>query len=141
MWCRWYRVWEKFILLWAVYSSFFTPMEFGFFRGLPDNLDLLDIFSQVAFFIDIFLQFFVAYRDSQTYKIIANRRLIAIRYIFHPLSKWQRNCYKLNHLKQTLLFVAVTWNLILSLIYLLACRGILFIRYKLKLHINAKNIC
>ncbi|XP_071707836.1 potassium channel SKOR-like [Rutidosis leptorrhynchoides] len=78
---RWYRAWEKFILLWAIYSSFFTPMEFGFFRGLPNHLYLLDIFSQVAFFVDIFLQFFVAYRDSQTYKMIFNRQLIAIRYL------------------------------------------------------------
>nr|XP_043632103.1 potassium channel SKOR-like [Erigeron canadensis] len=78
---RWYRMWEKFILLWAVYSSFFTPMEFGFFRGLPENLYLLDIFSQAAFLVDIFLQFFVAYRDSQTYKIVVSRRLIAIRYV------------------------------------------------------------
>ncbi|KAL4577960.1 hypothetical protein LXL04_014075 [Taraxacum kok-saghyz] len=78
---RWYRAWEKFILLWAVYSSFFTPMEFGFFRGLPDNLYFLDIFGQVAFFVDVFLQFFVAYRDPQTYKMIPNRDLIAIRYL------------------------------------------------------------
>nr|XP_043633868.1 potassium channel SKOR-like [Erigeron canadensis] len=78
---RWYKAWENFILLCAVYSSFFTPMEFGFFRGLPDHLYLLDILSQAAFFGDIVLQFFVAYRDSQTYKIILSRRLIAIRYL------------------------------------------------------------
>ncbi|KAK9062199.1 hypothetical protein SSX86_019385 [Deinandra increscens subsp. villosa] len=78
---RWYRTWEKVILVWAVYSSFFTPMEFGFFRGLPDHLYLLDIFSQAAFFVDIILQFFVAYRDSQTNKIIGSLQLIAIRYL------------------------------------------------------------
>ncbi|KAI3723042.1 hypothetical protein L2E82_34350 [Cichorium intybus] len=78
---RWYRAWEKFILLWAVYSSFFTPMEFGFFRGLPNNFYLLDIFSQTAFFIDVVLQFFVSYRDSQTHKLVLNRDLIALRYL------------------------------------------------------------
>lgn len=78
---RWYRAWEKFILIWAVYSSFFTPMEFGFFRGLPNHLYLLDIFGQTAFLIDVFLQFFVAYRDSLTYKMVFNRNLIAIRYL------------------------------------------------------------
>ncbi|KAL8193974.1 hypothetical protein R6Q57_026216 [Mikania cordata] len=78
---RWYRAWVKIILVWAVYSSFFTPMEFGFFRGLPDRLYLLDILSQAAFFVDIVVQFFVAYRDSQTYKIIVSPRLIAIRYL------------------------------------------------------------
>ncbi|KAL9316386.1 hypothetical protein ACSQ67_017387 [Phaseolus vulgaris] len=78
---RWYRAWTKFILLWAVYSSFFTPMEFGFFRGLPENLFILDIIGQIAFLVDIFLQFFVAYRDSQTYRMIYKRTPIALRYL------------------------------------------------------------
>ncbi|QCE01151.1 potassium channel SKOR-like [Vigna unguiculata] len=78
---RWYRAWTKFILLWAVYSSFFTPMEFGFFRGLPENLFILDIIGQIAFFFDIFLQFFVAYRDSQTYRMVYKRTPIALRYL------------------------------------------------------------
>ncbi|KAL8200265.1 hypothetical protein R6Q57_011604 [Mikania cordata] len=77
----WYRAWEKFILLWALYSSFFTPMEFGFFRGLPKNLYFLDIAGQVAFLIDVILQFFIAYRDTQTYKMVSNRNLIAVRYL------------------------------------------------------------
>ncbi|XP_057972107.1 potassium channel SKOR-like isoform X2 [Malania oleifera] len=78
---RWYRAWVKFILIWAVYSSFFTPLEFGFFRGLPENLLFLDIAGQIAFFVDIFLQFFVAYRDSQTYRMVHKRKLIAVRYL------------------------------------------------------------
>lgn len=77
--CRWYRAWLKFILLWAVYSSFFTPMEFGFFRGLPENLFILDIVGQIAFLVDIVLQFFVAYRDSQTYRMVYKRTPIALR--------------------------------------------------------------
>ncbi|KAL2317285.1 hypothetical protein Fmac_031161 [Flemingia macrophylla] len=76
---RWYRAWTKFILLWAVYSSFFTPMEFGFFRGLPENLFILDIIGQIAFLVDIVLQFFVAYRDSQTYRMVYRRTPIALR--------------------------------------------------------------
>lgn len=78
---RWYRAWTIFILLWAVYSSFFTPMEFGFFRGLPENLFIMDIVGQVAFLLDIVLQFFVAYRDSQTYRMIYKRSPIALRYL------------------------------------------------------------
>ncbi|OMO95506.1 hypothetical protein CCACVL1_05394 [Corchorus capsularis] len=78
---RWYRAWTKFILIWALYSSFFTPMEFGFFRGLPENLFILDIVGQVAFLLDIILQFFLAYRDSQTYRIVYKRSSIAIRYL------------------------------------------------------------
>ena len=76
---RWYRAWLKFILLWAMYSSFFTPMEFGFFRGLPENLFILDILGQIAFLVDIVLQFFVAYRDSQTYRMVEKRTSIALR--------------------------------------------------------------
>lgn len=78
---RWYKAWEKMILIWALYSSFFTPMEFGFFRGLPRELFLLDIIGQAAFLIDILLQFFVAYRDSRTYKMVYKRPLIALRYM------------------------------------------------------------
>ncbi|OAY57200.1 potassium channel SKOR isoform X2 [Manihot esculenta] len=78
---RWYRAWTKFILIWAIYSSFFTPMEFGFFRGLPENLFILDIVGQLAFLFDIVLQFFIAYRDSQTYRMIYKRTPIAIRYL------------------------------------------------------------
>ncbi|KAG4402630.1 hypothetical protein GLYMA_02G243400v4 [Glycine max] len=78
---RWYRAWTNFILVWAVYSSFFTPMEFGFFRGLPENLFILDIIGQIAFLVDIVLQFFVAYRDSQTYRMVYKRTPIALRYL------------------------------------------------------------
>ncbi|KAG5529742.1 hypothetical protein RHGRI_030203 [Rhododendron griersonianum] len=78
---RWYRTWTKIILGWAIYSSFFTPFEFGFFRGLPRKFFLLDIFSQAAFLVDIILRFFVAYRDSQTYKIVYNHTPIALRYL------------------------------------------------------------
>ncbi|WOL20137.1 potassium channel KOR1-like isoform X1 [Canna indica] len=77
---RWYQLWMQFILLWAVYSSFFTPMEFAFFRGLPKNLFVLDIAGQFAFFVDLFVQFRVAYRDSHTYNIVSNPSDIAIRY-------------------------------------------------------------
>ncbi|CAI9110274.1 OLC1v1010268C1 [Oldenlandia corymbosa var. corymbosa] len=78
---RWYRAWEKFILIWALYSSCFTPLEFGFFRGLPKKLFVLDIVGQVAFFIDIILHFFVAYLDTETYVLVKKRTPIAIRYM------------------------------------------------------------
>ncbi|KAJ4706267.1 Potassium channel SKOR [Melia azedarach] len=78
---RWYRAWTKFILIWALYSSFFTPMEFAFFRGLPENLFILDIAGQIAFLLDIILNFFLAYRDSQTYRMIYKRTPIALRYL------------------------------------------------------------
>lgn len=78
---RYYRIWTQFILLWAVYSSFFTPIEFGFFRGLPEDLLFLDIAGQIAFLVDIVVQFFVAYRDSQTYLLVHKRTPIALRYL------------------------------------------------------------
>ncbi|XP_068336666.1 potassium channel SKOR-like [Pyrus communis] len=77
----WYRVWMKFILLWAVYSSFFTPFEFGFFRGLGDRFFILDVVGQVAFLVDIVLQFFIAYRDIHTYRMVYKRNRIALRYL------------------------------------------------------------
>ncbi|KAJ4960046.1 hypothetical protein NE237_019956 [Protea cynaroides] len=78
---RWYLAWKHFILLWAIYSSFFTPFEFAFFRGLPDDLFLLDIMGQIAFFVDIIIHFFLAYRDTQTYRMISNRNVIALGYL------------------------------------------------------------
>ncbi|XP_021830942.1 potassium channel SKOR [Prunus avium] len=77
----WYRAWTKFILVWAVYSSFFTPFEFGFFRGLEQKLFILDVVGQVAFLLDIILQFFLAYRDAQTYRMVYKRTPIALRYL------------------------------------------------------------
>ncbi|CAH1424938.1 unnamed protein product [Lactuca virosa] len=78
---RWYIAWKQFILIWAIYSSFFTPLEFGFFRGLPENLFLLDIAGQLAFFIDILIHFFVAYKDAHSHRLVCNHNLIAIRYL------------------------------------------------------------
>ncbi|KAJ4835812.1 hypothetical protein Tsubulata_031355 [Turnera subulata] len=77
----WYAVWVHFILIWAVYSSFFTPLEFGFFRGLPENLFLLDIAGQIAFLIDIVVRFFVAYRDTHSYRLVYSHNHIARRYL------------------------------------------------------------
>ncbi|KAK0582599.1 hypothetical protein LWI29_027488 [Acer saccharum] len=78
---RWYRAWTKFILIWALYSSCFTPLEFGFFRGLPENLFILDIVGQVAFLLDILFNFFLAYRDNRTYRLVYKRSPIALRYL------------------------------------------------------------
>ncbi|XP_044959102.1 potassium channel KOR1-like [Hordeum vulgare subsp. vulgare] len=75
-----YWLWTRFIVFWAAYSSFLTPLEFGFFRGLPRNLLLLDMVGQIAFLIDIVLRFLVAYRDSDTHRITYNPTSIAVRY-------------------------------------------------------------
>lgn len=64
----------------AIYSTFFTPMEFGFIRGLSKNLALVDVATQVFFLVDIVMQFLVAYRDSQTYNMVYKRKPIALRY-------------------------------------------------------------
>ncbi|CAN1847524.1 Potassium channel SKOR [Linum perenne] len=55
-------------------------MEFGFFRGLPNNLFILDIVGQIAFLLDIILQFFISYRDPLTYRMVYNLTPIALRY-------------------------------------------------------------
>lgn len=82
---RWYKAWEMFILLWAIYSSLFTPMEFGFFRGLPENLFVLDIVGQIAFLVDVVLLFFVAFRDSHTYRTDYKPTHIALRLVLYIL--------------------------------------------------------
>ncbi|KAG0489151.1 hypothetical protein HPP92_007962 [Vanilla planifolia] len=75
-----YHLWTHFILVWAAYSSFFTPVEFGFFRGLPRNLVFLDIAGQIAFLADIVIQFLLAYRDPHTYRMVYSPTSIAFRY-------------------------------------------------------------
>ncbi|CAN6700288.1 unnamed protein product [Malus baccata var. baccata] len=54
-----------------VYSSFFTPFEFGFFRGLGERLFILDVVGQL----------FIAYRDSHTYRMVYKHNWIALRII------------------------------------------------------------
>ncbi|KAM1132750.1 hypothetical protein FF1_047096 [Malus domestica] len=76
----WRRRFSHRILL-TVYSSFFTPFEFGFFRGLGERLFILDVVGQVTFLVDIVLQFFIAYRDSHTYRMVYKRNWIALRYL------------------------------------------------------------
>ncbi|KAJ1394254.1 RmlC-like jelly roll fold [Sesbania bispinosa] len=76
----WYVAWKHFILIWAVYSSFFTPMEFGFFRGLPEKIFLLDIAGQLAFLIDIAVRFRRLSRPH-SYCVVYDRTQIAIRYL------------------------------------------------------------
>ncbi|KAJ0233440.1 Cyclic nucleotide-binding domain-containing protein [Hirschfeldia incana] len=78
---RWYKAWELFILVWAIYSSLFTPMEFGFFNGLPENLFVLDIVGQIAFLVDIALQFFVAFQDKHAHRTDDRPTHIALRYL------------------------------------------------------------
>ncbi|KAJ8625392.1 hypothetical protein MRB53_033922 [Persea americana] len=77
---RFYRCWVNIIFLWSIYSSFFTPLEFAFFRGLPGHLRNLEG-VQIVFLADVIIQFFVAYRDLHTYKMIYDRKSIAMRYV------------------------------------------------------------
>eukprot|EP00249_Psilotum_nudum_P015090 c25161_g1_i1 orf=723-2960(-) len=78
---RRYQIWVYFILVWAVYSSFFTPFEFGFFRGLPRQVWWIDQAGQIMFMVDIVVNFFVAYKDMHTYKWVVDHRSIALRYL------------------------------------------------------------
>ncbi|RRT77928.1 hypothetical protein B296_00006401 [Ensete ventricosum] len=83
---RLYRIWVDVVFLWSIYSAFFTPLEFGFFRGLPELLKDLDC-VQVIFLSDVVLQFFVAYRDAHTHKMVCDRRRIALRYLKGSFAK------------------------------------------------------
>ncbi|KAL0917684.1 hypothetical protein M5K25_012764 [Dendrobium thyrsiflorum] len=76
---RLYRCWANIIFLWSIYSAFLTPLEFGFFRGLPGHLVELESI-QIIFLVDTILQFFIAYRDAHTYKMVHDRKTIALRY-------------------------------------------------------------
>ncbi|KAL6838365.1 hypothetical protein ACP4OV_031869 [Aristida adscensionis] len=77
---RWYGIWANAMFLWSIYSTFFTPFEFAFFRGLPEHmLDLECV--QLVFLADVAVHFFLAYRDAHTYRMVYDKRKIAVRYI------------------------------------------------------------
>ncbi|KAL5705521.1 hypothetical protein ACHQM5_023817 [Ranunculus cassubicifolius] len=78
---RLYEIWMRFIVIWALYSSLFTPIQFGFYKQLPQNLIFLDLASQFAFLVDIVIRFFLAYRDDQTYLMVYKSLPIALRYL------------------------------------------------------------
>uniref|UniRef100_A0ACD5UVM8 Uncharacterized protein n=1 Tax=Avena sativa TaxID=4498 RepID=A0ACD5UVM8_AVESA len=86
---RWYRGWSNMMFLWSVYSVFYTPLAFCFFRGLPDHLLDLEC-AQLVFLADVALHFFLAYRDPHTHRLNPGAgwswscrcsRLVAIRCI------------------------------------------------------------
>ncbi|RLM73921.1 hypothetical protein C2845_PM15G09520 [Panicum miliaceum] len=77
---QWYRIWSNAIFVWSIYSTFFTPFEFGIFRGLPEHLLDLEC-VQLVFLADVAVHFFLAYRDAHTYRMVYDRRKIALRYI------------------------------------------------------------
>ncbi|KAL5675875.1 hypothetical protein ACJX0J_012006, partial [Zea mays] len=77
---RWYRIWSSAVFLWSIYSTFFTPFEFAFFRGLPDHLLDLEC-VQLIFLADVAVHFLLAYRDARTYRMVYDKRRIALRYI------------------------------------------------------------
>lgn len=68
------------MFLWSIYSVFFTPLAFCFFRGLPEQLLDLEC-VQLVFLADVAIHFFLAYRDPHTHRIVHNKRRIALRYM------------------------------------------------------------
>ncbi|PKA57201.1 Potassium channel KOR2 [Apostasia shenzhenica] len=89
---RLFRCWENIICLWSIYSAFLTPVEFGFFRGLPRHLAELDS-MQIVFLIEVILQFFVAYRDAHTYKMVYKRNSITLHYAKRDLALDLLGCF------------------------------------------------
>ncbi|KAL2644033.1 hypothetical protein R1flu_011620 [Riccia fluitans] len=78
---RKYRAWWMFLVIAAAYSSLFTPLEFGFYRGLPHQLFIADLATQAIFIADILVNFFLAYRDPESYKLVIDFPSIADRYV------------------------------------------------------------
>ncbi|XP_047069365.1 potassium channel KOR2-like [Lolium rigidum] len=77
---RWYRMWSNMMFLWSIYSVFYTPFAFCFFRGLPEHLLDLEC-AQLIFLADVAVHFFLAYRDPHTHRVVYDKQRIALRYI------------------------------------------------------------
>ncbi|XP_050370791.1 potassium channel KAT3-like [Argentina anserina] len=79
-----YRAWEMLLIVLVIYSAWICPFEFAFLTYKQDALFIIDNIVNGFFAIDIFLTFFVAYLDNQSYLLVDNPKKIAMRY----LSTW-----------------------------------------------------
>ncbi|KAK6781911.1 hypothetical protein RDI58_019707 [Solanum bulbocastanum] len=79
-----YRAWEMFLLFLVIYTAWITPFEFAFLICKIDALVIFDNIVNCFFAIDIFLNFFMAYLDKESYILVDDPKKIAIRY----LSTW-----------------------------------------------------
>ncbi|XP_004293533.1 PREDICTED: potassium channel KAT1-like [Fragaria vesca subsp. vesca] len=76
-----YRAWEMLLIVLVIYSAWICPFEFAFLTYKQDALFIIDNIVNGFFAIDIFLTFFVAYLDNQSYLLVDNPKQIAMRYI------------------------------------------------------------
>ena len=73
------------LIVLVIYSAWICPFEFAFLAYKQDGiLFILDHIVNGFFAVDIFLTFFVAYVDTETYLLVDKPKKIAIRY----LSTW-----------------------------------------------------
>ncbi|URE36802.1 Potassium channel [Musa troglodytarum] len=79
-----YRLWEMFLMVLVLYSSWICPFEFAFLHYLPTTMFLVDNIVNSFFAIDIALTFFVAFVDPKSYLLVDEPKRIAVRY----LSTW-----------------------------------------------------
>ncbi|XP_075522557.1 potassium channel AKT1-like [Primulina tabacum] len=75
-----YRAWDSYLVLLVFYTAWVSPFEFGFIRRPRGLLAITDNIVNSFFFIDIVLTFFVAYLDKETFLLIDDQKLIALRY-------------------------------------------------------------
>ena len=66
------------MFLWSIYSVFYTPFAFCFFRGIPEHLLDLEC-VQLIFLADVAVHFFLAYRDPHTHRVVYDQQRIALR--------------------------------------------------------------
>ncbi|URE36813.1 Potassium channel [Musa troglodytarum] len=74
-----YRLWEMFLMVLVLYSSWICPFEFAFLHYLPTTMFLVDNIVNSFFAIDIALTFFVAFVDPKSYLLVDEPKRIAVR--------------------------------------------------------------
>ncbi|URE36811.1 Potassium channel [Musa troglodytarum] len=75
-----YRLWEMFLMVLVLYSSWICPFEFAFLHYLPTTMFLVDNIVNSFFAIDIALTFFVAFVDPKSYLLVDEPKRIAVRH-------------------------------------------------------------
>ncbi|KAG8055625.1 hypothetical protein GUJ93_ZPchr0001g31662 [Zizania palustris] len=79
-----YRWWQKLLIVLVLYSAWASPFALSMERAASPALVVAGLVVDVFFAVDIFLSFFVAYRDASTHLLVTDRRKIAARYVTGP---------------------------------------------------------
>ena len=76
-------LWDLVIILLSVYNSILIPYKFAYSLETNISFMIFDRMTDVAFAVDIFVNFRTAYENSKTGKWVCDTKSIAMKYVFN----------------------------------------------------------